>query len=203
MAWDLEAFVQDCLDVANSEWAMANGADGYVGYWQRYSRHSPFATHHSPPPFRWDEERRFLLRCELDAAFFHLYLGANSEWGMANGQEVNSEQRIADGRTTAAEPHSPFATNHSLLAAFPTPRDAVAYIMDTFPIVRRKDEARTEQKNAAGEVIKPGRYLTKDTILEIYDAMAESIKTGQPYQTRLNPPPADPACCHPHRKGKA
>ncbi|MBA2286378.1 MAG: N-6 DNA methylase, partial [Ktedonobacteraceae bacterium] len=25
------------------------------------------------PPFRWDEERRFLLRCELDAAYFHLY----------------------------------------------------------------------------------------------------------------------------------
>ena len=25
------------------------------------------------PPFRWDEDRRFLLRCELDAAYFHLY----------------------------------------------------------------------------------------------------------------------------------
>lgn len=25
------------------------------------------------PLFRWDEERRFLLRCELDAAYFHLY----------------------------------------------------------------------------------------------------------------------------------
>jgi hypothetical protein len=25
------------------------------------------------PPFRWDEDRRFLLRCELDAAFMHLY----------------------------------------------------------------------------------------------------------------------------------
>ncbi len=25
------------------------------------------------PPFRWDEKRRFLLRCELDAAYFHLY----------------------------------------------------------------------------------------------------------------------------------
>ncbi len=25
------------------------------------------------PPFKWDEERRFLLRCELDAAYFHLY----------------------------------------------------------------------------------------------------------------------------------
>lgn len=30
------------------------------------------------PPFRWDEERRFLLRCELDAAYFHLY-GAKHE----------------------------------------------------------------------------------------------------------------------------
>lgn len=25
------------------------------------------------PPFRWNPERRFLIRCELDAAFFHLY----------------------------------------------------------------------------------------------------------------------------------
>jgi len=24
-------------------------------------------------PFRWDEERRFRIRAELDAAFFHLY----------------------------------------------------------------------------------------------------------------------------------
>ena len=31
------------------------------------------------PPFRWDEERRFQLRCELDASFFHLYLGSG-EW---------------------------------------------------------------------------------------------------------------------------
>jgi len=95
------------------------------------------------PPFRWDEDRRFLLRCELDAAFFHLY-GIN--------------------------------------------RDDAAYIMDTFPIVKRRDEE------------KYGTYRTKDTILEIYDAMAAATKTGKPYQTRLNPPPADPSCCHPKRK---
>ena len=30
------------------------------------------------PPFRWDPERRFIIRCELDAAFFHLYgIGRN------------------------------------------------------------------------------------------------------------------------------
>ena len=87
------------------------------------------------PPFRWDEERRFLLRCELDAAYFHLY-------GIA--------------------------------------RDDVDYIMETFPIVKRKDVAAH------------GEYRTKRVILEIYDAMQQAMDTGEPYQTRLDPPPADP-----------
>lgn len=94
----------------------------------------------SGPPFRWDDERRFLLRCELDAAFFHLY-GLN--------------------------------------------RDDSAYILDTFPIVKRKDEAKF------------GDYRTKLVILKIYDAMKSAMDSGQPYQTLLNPPPADPRCCHP------
>ena len=51
---------------------------------------------------------------------------------------------------------------------FPTPRDAAAYIMDTFPIVKRKDEAAH------------GAYRTRDTILAIYDEMAEAMKTGPP-----------------------
>lgn len=35
----------------------------------------PFARDvgYNGPPFRWDPNRRFLTRCELDAAFFHLY----------------------------------------------------------------------------------------------------------------------------------
>lgn len=108
----------------------------------------------SGPPFRRDDERRFWLRAELDATFFHLYLGTPEEW--------------------AKEPAA-------LRGSFPTPRDAVAYITDTFPIVRRKDEE------------KYGTYRTKDAILEIYDAMAEAIRTGKPYQTRLDPPPGPPA----------
>jgi len=92
------------------------------------------------PPFRWDEDRRFLLRCELDAAYFHLY-GID--------------------------------------------RDDADYIMETFPIVRRKDEQ------------KHGEYRTKRMILEIYDEMAEAVQTGEPYQTRIDPPPADPEVAHP------
>jgi len=85
-------------------------------------------------PLIWDDARRFLLRCELDAAYFHLY-------GIA--------------------------------------REDVDYILDTFPIVQRRDEAQH------------GEYRTKRVILEIYDAMQQAITTGQPYQTRLDPPPAN------------
>jgi hypothetical protein len=100
-----------------------------------------FATElgYTGPPFRWNLERRFLIRCELDALYFHLY-------GIS--------------------------------------REDAAYILDTFPIVRRKDEAEH------------GEYRTKRVILEIYDAISACASIAD-YQTRLDPPPADPRCCHP------
>jgi hypothetical protein len=84
------------------------------------------------PPFRWDSERRFLMRAELDAAFFHLY-GID--------------------------------------------RDDVDYIMETFPIVKRKDIAAH------------GTYRTKEAVLEIYDAMAAAKQSNKDYQSALTPPP--------------
>ncbi|MBO0778116.1 MAG: hypothetical protein J2P37_04740, partial [Ktedonobacteraceae bacterium] len=96
------------------------------------------------PPFRWDEERRFLLRCELDAAYFHLY-------GIA--------------------------------------RDDVGYIMDTFRVWKEKEEKQL------------GEYRTKRVILEIYDEMQRASETGEAYQTRLDPPPADPRVAHEPREG--
>lgn len=68
-------------------------------------------------------------------------------------------------------------------------RDDTDYVMDTFPIVRNNDE------KALGE------DRTKRLILEIYDEMAESIRTGRPYVTRLDPPPADPRVAHPDTRG--
>ncbi|MGW5797846.1 Eco57I restriction-modification methylase domain-containing protein [Streptomyces bacillaris] len=90
-------------------------------------------------PFRWLEERRTIIRAELDALFFHLY-----------------------GIT----------------------RDDVDYILDTFPIVKRKDEA------------KYGTYRTKDLILAEYDRMAAAgvslttpLVDGENYTSTLTPPP--------------
>jgi hypothetical protein len=77
------------------------------------------------PLFLSAEERRFLLRSELDAAFFHLYLPAETS----------------------------------------------------------------------------GDCRTKPVILEIDDTIQKSIHTGCRYQTLLDPPPADPCCCHPPKGG--
>lgn len=76
----------------------------------------PFAKDcgYDGPPFIWDEERRFEIRCELDALYFHLYLGTQADWQTQGTTE--------------------------LLSYLPTPRHAVEYIMGTFPIVKRKDE---------------------------------------------------------------
>jgi hypothetical protein len=127
---NLKFIVSRCLELTYTAWDLQTFAQdcGYEG-----------------PPFKWDEDRRFLLRCELDAAYFHLY-------GIQ--------------------------------------RDDVDYIMETFPIVKRKDEKAH------------GHYRTKDTILEIYDAMAIAIASGQPYQTLLDPPPADPRVAHPPRESE-
>lgn len=155
-AWDLEAFGLDC---------------GYDG-----------------PPFRWDQERRFLLRCELDAAYFHLYLGSPAEWGRTSepsetvGQSsvVSGQNENTDNQPLTTANPAPDTVNSELLEMFPTPRHAVEYIMETFPIVKRKD------------IKAHGDYRTKLTILNIYDAMATAIDSGQPYQTRLDPPPGPP-----------
>jgi hypothetical protein len=124
----------------------------------------------SVPPFRWDQKHGLRFHRRQSAALSHLYLPA----------EADRYRHLADGETEEDLTR--------LKTSFPTPRGAVAYIMDTFPIVKRKDETKWDT------------YRNKDIILEIYDAMAESIRTGRPYQTRLAPPPADPRCCHPPRE---
>ncbi len=54
-----------------------------------------------------------------------------------------------------------------------------------------------------GPEIAPGEPFAERVILEIYDAMQQAIETGQPYQTLLDPPPADPRVAHPPKKMEA
>jgi hypothetical protein len=56
-------------------------------------------------------------------------------------------------------------------------RDEVVHVMDSFPIVQRKDNAEF------------GEYRTKRLILEVFDAIRSAIDTGMAYESPLNPPP--------------
>ncbi|MCB1099842.1 MAG: hypothetical protein KDN22_30020 [Verrucomicrobiae bacterium] len=47
--------------------------------------------------------------------------------------------------------------------------------------------------NSRFPIALPGAYLTKDSILEIYDQMLQARRTGQPWQSPLDPHPGPPA----------
>ena len=120
-----EAFIESrVLELCYTAWDMApfGGDLGWDG-----------------PPFRWDAQRRALIRAELDALMFRLY---------------GIDRADAD------------------------------YILDTFAVLQKDGLKRW------------GEYRTKRLILERYDAMVEADRSGQPYQTMLDPPPADPSVAH-------
>jgi len=104
-AWDLQAFAQDILDEVGPEMWARWFADAPV-----HTSPPPEGQPPTPPPFIWNEERRAILRAELDGLYAHT-------------------------------------------------RDELAYILDTFPIVRRKDEGRW------------GEYRTKRMVLENFGAL--------------------------------
>ncbi|MGC4122844.1 MAG: N-6 DNA methylase [Myxococcales bacterium] len=120
-----------------------------TAFWHHLAREgwAPPFDGSSGVPGELDEERRWLIRCEVDACVARDFFNLTHE--------------------------------------------ELEYVMDTFPIVRKNDE------KAHGE------YRTKRVILEVYDAMAEAARTGKPYQTRLDPPPADPRVAHAPRRLRA
>jgi hypothetical protein len=61
--------------------------------------------------------------------------------------------------------------------------------METFPIVKRKDEKLY------------GEYRTKRVILEMFDEMRRAMEMGEVYRTKLVPGPGDRAVAHEGRMG--
>ncbi len=76
----------------------------------------------------------------------------------------------------------------ALMHIFGIERPEIEHVMDTFVIVKRKDVDTYDE------------YRTKRLILERYDEMAKAIDSGEPYQTVLDPPPADFSLVHPPRQ---
>ncbi|MDC3952903.1 hypothetical protein [Polyangium jinanense] len=75
--------------------------------------------------------------------------------------------------------------------AYALQRGDVEYVLDALDKVRERDEREL------------GTYRTRALVLDIYDRMQRAIDTGEPYQTLLDPPPADPRVAHPPRETKS
>lgn len=130
--WDRNTTVVDWVssrvaELSCTSWAMDALAQDLVGHSCVYEYH---------------DERRALLRLELDAAVF-------------------------------------------MLAGFSS-SDAL-FVMESL------------DKVATREMSDFGVYRSRSEIPVLMDAMAEATRTGQPYQTRLDPPPADLRVAHPQR----
>ncbi|GAA3884420.1 Eco57I restriction-modification methylase domain-containing protein [Streptomyces sedi] len=65
----------------------------------------------------------------------------------------------------------------ALFHAYGVSRDDADYVMETFPTVKKREEAVH------------GTFRTKGLILDAYDRMAEARESGGVYQTLLDPPP--------------
>lgn len=99
------------------------------------------------------------------------WVGGTSEWLLARAFFLQSNDSWASGLRNSAR--AELDAVYFLL--FGVSRNDVDYIMDTFPIVKRKDE------NAHGS------YVTKERILAVYDAMQAAIDLGKPYPSPLDP----------------
>lgn len=101
------------------------------------------------PPFRWEPERRFLLRCELDAAFFHLYGLSRDDTDYVmdtfpivrrSDEKAHGEYRtkrvileIYDAMAEAARTGTPYPTRLD-----PAPADPRVAHPDTRPAAQKK-----------------------------------------------------------------
>lgn len=109
------------------------------------------------PPFCWNDARRFQIRAELDAAYLHFYLGSCDAWAAAPDETTEDIARL---RTH-----------------FSTPKDAAAHLLNSFPLVRLKDEKAY------------GTYRTRDTIIALYEDFTIAHRNQRPWASPLIPPP--------------
>jgi hypothetical protein len=134
---------------------------------REFAKRAPWSGH---PVGAWVESRVLeLLHASYETATFALdvgYDGAPFRW--------NPERR----GFLRAELDAAFFHLYGLVD------EDVDYVMETFPIVKRHDEAEY------------GNYRTKALILDVYRKMADAIATGVPYETILDPPPADLRVAH-------
>ena len=135
---------------------------------------APFASDlgYRGPPFRWDDNRRPLLRAELDALMFHLYgiNRADTVYIMGTFPIVQRKDDMNYGE---------YRTKHLILARY----DAMTQAYDvTHGSLKETPNGEDPPVNYRALATYSGR-------------LAEALFSN--YRTNIEPPPADPSCTHP------
>jgi len=171
----------------------------------------PFAQDigYNGPPFVWDDERRFVMRCELDALYFHLYGIARDDVDY-----IMDTFPIVRRKDEAGHRNYSDTTNSYSEMAVSNPLDESDSITEAMPLIEHNDpsiygghyiviDTYDEMKkiNVNAALDDAGDYRTKRTILEIYDEMAalgvhEDPDAIAQYVSRLDPPPGDARAAH-------
>lgn len=149
---NLPIAIFDEIDETGASWLMAEAssfAHDFIGRFKVGGTHLNFFITHQLPMHTPE-----VLEAQVP-------WGATT-WGEWTRSRVSALSHVLNGGTASADDRA--FTRAELDAAmfllYGIPRDDVAYILDTFPIVRRKDEA------------KYGEYRTKRLILQAYDRLA-------------------------------
>jgi hypothetical protein len=159
---------------------------------QKTTLHMTFSTVDSlpfPRPDRCDPVvdeivwRVVRLSCRGDEMKgFRAAMAMHQGWDFADASPLEGESERED---VMAELEALVA-----LRLFELDKAQLAHILDSFPLIRERDEDRWSE------------YRTKRVILEAYDALAARVKAGKPYQTRFSPLAVNPRAAHPREGGE-
>ena len=124
--------------------------------------------------------------------------GTVADWLATRVFELSfTSEELAPLAADLGRNHPPFRWQSERRAALQTEIDAAVlhlycldrsqaeWLLDSFTVLKKYEERDHDE------------FRTKRLVLEIYDEMAAAKREGRVFESRLNPPAADPSCCHP------
>ncbi|MEZ0348559.1 MAG: N-6 DNA methylase [Thermus sp.] len=155
-AWDLAPFAQEVWEEADE------GLREAIGRWREKAKTHPdeppewLEGPYPFPPFRWDEERRAILRAELDAYYARLYGLNRKQLRYILDPKDLTPKELADILSDYEEVEDPLEERH-----YQKRHRASAFPGETFRVLREK------------EIKRYGEYRTRRLVLEAWERLSK------------------------------
>ena len=123
------------------------------------------------PPYRWDDERRSLLRAELDALMFHLY-------GVSRGDTEYIMDTFTTLKRRDEQQHGEYHTKRLILNRYDV-------MMHAYEVTHGTLGNTPNGKNPP---------INQQTLATYSTRLAEALHSS--YRSNIDPSPASPSCAH-------